>query len=131
MSEPPELRKDVVVRLVEARDQDELQRVVALHEPTPDELRLAGRARAQLAVEALEDAGVLRQPATVLDLGQRQLFALDAAYQVAMRWWLPTNANDGAGDRRSLGDLLKIIPGEEAQRIVGYLAWGGLLPAPV
>ncbi|RDI21700.1 hypothetical protein [Lentzea flaviverrucosa] len=129
MSELPELRKDVVVRLVEARDEDELQRLVALHEPTPDELRLAGRACAQLAVEELEDAGVLRHAGTVLDLGQRQLQALSAAYGAATNWWLPPSCNDGAGDARTLGDLLKIVPVEEARKIRDYLAWARLLAA--
>lgn len=129
MSELPELRKDVVVRLVEARDEDELRQVVALHEPTPDELRLAGRACVQLAVEALEDAGVLRQSGTVLDLGQRQLVALSAAYGIASKWWLPPNFGSGAGDTRRLGDLLKIVPTDEALKIRDYLTWAGLLPA--
>lgn len=128
MNESPEFRTEVIARLVEARDEDELRQLVALHEPTPDELRLAGKAFAQLAVEELEDAGVLRQR-TVLDLGQRQVLALSAVYDVASRWWLPPGFHNGAGDTRRLGDLLKIVPAEEARKIRGLLAWAGLLPA--
>lgn len=128
MNESPKLRTDVIARLVQARDEDELRQLVERHEPTPDELRLAGKAFAQLAVEELEDAGVLRQR-TVLDLGQRQLQALSAAYGVASKWWLPPGFQNGAGDTRRLGDLLKIVPAEEARKIQYYLAWAGLLPA--
>lgn len=62
----------------------------------------------------------------VLDVSRRLLWTLAQVYDVARRWWLPPPADD----RRTLGDLLKVIPIEEAHQITGYLVWGGLLAPP-
>lgn len=119
------VRDEVVARIVNASDaaQRELQEVIDMYEPTPAEARAVALVLGQRAVESLDEAGVIRRDnRTVLDVNQRRLMALAAAYETARRWWTP---NDNA---KPLGDLLKVMPTEHAEHVVWVLRWGGLLP---
>lgn len=60
---------------------------------------------------------------SVLDLNHRALWTFGQVWNVMRRWWLPT-------DRRTLGQLLKVVPAEVAQEVTGYLVWAGALDAP-
>ncbi|MCS7477508.1 hypothetical protein ACFFQW_36000 [Umezawaea endophytica] len=119
-----EIRNEVVLALVSASEaaKRELGTVVDVYEPTLDEQRAAAKMLMDESVEGLEDAGVIKQH-SVLNLRRPQLAALAMAYAVAVQWWMPRES------QRSLGDMLKIIPAEEAQNIRTILEWSGFIPA--
>jgi hypothetical protein len=123
-----ETRNEVRHDLVAALTRIDLTRATPaqaelLYNASDAERELAARHLAEDAVTMLREAGVLTRR-TVLDLRYRQFVALAAAYETLRRWWLPTD------ERRTLGDLLKIIPADEAEVVVDRLVWGRLLERP-
>jgi hypothetical protein len=110
---------------IDLRTLDEKQRIVA--ELTDAERRLIAKASGALALSELEDAGVVKAGPTVLDATNRQLQAVAAVWGVLHRWDYSLNT-----DRR-LGDQLKTLPAEDAQLVITFLRWGGILteaPSP-
>jgi hypothetical protein len=68
----------------------------------------------------LVDAGVLRPQQTALDLTLRHVQALTAAYGTLARWWPQPGLQE-----RPLGDLLKVMPEQDARLVLQLLWWGG------
>ena len=89
---------------------------------TPTERALASQVLLAEAAEVLTDAGVLKPSRTVLDLTLPEVQALAAALgKLASQWPQP------ALEHRPLGDVLKVIPQEDAGVVFGFLVWGGWL----
>jgi hypothetical protein len=71
----------------------------------------------------LEQAGVLKPSASVLDLDYRRLCALAGVFGTVEFWWrFPPY------QQRSLGSMLKTIPADRARWVEQVLSWGGFLP---
>jgi hypothetical protein len=127
----PEIRLAVIRRLAEAladnvhRDDASLELEEAFAEATTAEKQVVADAFAQSAVASLRDAGVLRDPPTVLDATNRQLRAVAAVWAVLSRWDCSLNM-----DKR-LGDELKVLPASDVEVIHQVLVQGGLLAPEV
>jgi hypothetical protein len=92
----------------------------ALLDATDAERTLASRVLLAEAAEVLAEAGLLKPQHTVLDLTLRQVQTLAAALGKLARWW-----PQPALERHSLGDVLKVIPTEDAAFVLHLLKWGG------
>jgi hypothetical protein len=92
-----------------------------LAELTDAEKRVLAKASAIMAVNALRDVDVLKDPTTVLDATNRQLKAVAAVCGVLARW------DSSLDPDRRLSDQLKVLPAEDARLIVAFLRWGGLV----
>jgi hypothetical protein len=116
-----QLRPDVVAALTRpARlpaDQAD-----ALLDANQAERAVASRVLLAEAAEVLAEAGILRPQHTVLDLSLRQVQALAAVLGKLASWW-----PQPALEQRPLGDVLKVIPGQDAAFVVDLLTWGGWL----
>jgi hypothetical protein len=127
----PEIRLDVIRRLAEAladnahRDDASLELEKAFAEATTAEKQVLADGFAQSAVASLRDVGVLRDPPTVLDASNRQLFAVATIWAVLSRWDCSLDM-----DKR-LGDQLKVLPPEDVKVIHEVLQTGRLLPGEV
>jgi hypothetical protein len=64
---------------------------------------------------------VLRNPPTVLDATNRQLYAVATVWAVLSRWDCSLDIH------KRLGDQLKVLPEEHVKTIVEVLQAGGLL----
>jgi hypothetical protein len=122
-----EIRLDVIKRLATAladnvhRDDTSFELEEAWAEATTAEKRVLANAFAQSAVASLRDVGVLRDPPTVLDATNRQLYAVATVWAVLSRWDCSLDM-----DKR-LGDELKVLPTDQAKTIVEVLQVAGLL----
>jgi hypothetical protein len=92
----------------------------ALLDANPAERTLAARVLLAEAAEVLAEAGILRPQHTVLDLTLRHVQALAAAMGTLANWW-PQPALEG----RPMGDVLKVIPEQDATFVLHLLTWGG------
>jgi hypothetical protein len=100
-------------------------RADALLDSNPAERALAARMLMAEAAEVLAEAGVLRPGRTVMDLTLREASSLAAVLGCLGRWW------QGPGlERHPLGDVLKVVPAEEAAHAVALLTWGDWLAEP-
>jgi hypothetical protein len=98
-------------------------RADALLDATDHERALAARVLLEQAAEQLADAGILRPGRTILDMTLREAQAIAAALGRLNRWW-----PQPALARHTLGDVLKVVPTEEAAFVVAVLRWAGYLP---
>jgi hypothetical protein len=97
-------------------------RADALLDANAVERALASRVLLAEATEVLAEAGILRPQHTVLDLSLRQVQALAATLGKLASWW-----PQPALEQHHLGDVLKVIPREDATFVLHLLAWGGWL----
>jgi hypothetical protein len=125
-----DLRPEVVGRLLAIlhddglSTDDKLARVFGDDEATAYERWTAARVLAHASVQGLTETGVLREhtPSTVLDATMRQLQAAAATWGIVSKW-------DGSLKLdKKLGDMLKIMPTEDVDDVVRFIAWGGLMP---
>jgi hypothetical protein len=108
LSEPAQLPAGLVDRVLDATD---AERAAAAAE-------LADRTRS-----FLEQVGMLKPSASVLDLHHDQVQVLAAVYGIVMSWWAQPGYRD-----RPLGHMLKVVPADVAQATAGLLRWAGFLP---
>lgn len=121
----PELRPEVLAALTHPRGLSSEQGD-ALLDASPAERDAAARLLLAQARDVLEQAGVLPEQRSILDVDYRRAASLAAAYGIAARWWAQPGWRD-----RSLGDLLKVIPSNQAALIHQFLTWGGwIVEAP-
>ncbi|MET0716613.1 MAG: hypothetical protein ABWY57_17050 [Mycetocola sp.] len=119
-----EIRPEIVGRVaadvadVELRAMGEKDAILA--ELTDAEKRVMAKGSALVAVNALRDVGMLKEPPTVLDATNGQLKAVAAVWGILAPWDSSIDLN------RRLSDQLKVLPAEDAQLIVQFLRWGGL-----
>ena len=105
LTEPAALPADLVAQVLDASDTERAAAAV----------ELADRTRV-----FLEQAGVLRPSASVLDLGISQVEALAAAYGLVRPWWAGRGWNT-----RTLGGILKVVPADIAAAVTTCFSWAG------
>jgi hypothetical protein len=123
------VRPEVVQRLVSILTDDALstddrlaQVFAAEQDATAAERYAAAQHIAEVSVEHLVQAGMVNvaaEPATVLDLTMRQLQCLAAVWGVMSRWDASLKLD------RTMGALLKTMPGADVDVVARILAWGG------
>jgi hypothetical protein len=116
-----QLRPEVLADLTQARRLSSEQGN-ALLDATPAERAAASRLLLERTRDLLEQAGVLPAQRSVLDLDHNRVVALAGAYGIAARYWNQPGWRD-----RTLGDLLKVIPADQAALIHRFLVLGGWL----
>jgi hypothetical protein len=116
-----ELRPEVLADLTRARGLSPEQGD-ALLDSTPAEREAASHLLLERTRDMLTQAGVLPAQRTVLDLDYGRVVALAGAFGVAVRWWAQPGWRD-----RTLGDMLKVIPADQAALIHRFLVLGGWL----
>jgi hypothetical protein len=110
LTEPAQLPAGLVDQVLDASDEERAAAAAELLDQT----------RA-----FLEQAGVLKPSASVLDLDYRRLCALAGVFGTVERWWrFPPY------QQHSLQTMLKIVPATHARWVEQVLAWGGFLPSP-
>jgi hypothetical protein len=119
------LRPEVLADLTRARGLSTTQGD-ALLDATPAERDAASRLLLERTRDMLEQAGVLPPTRSILDISYGQMSALAAVFVAADTWW-----NQPGYRERSLGDLAKVLPVDEAERIMQILRWAGFLPAEI
>jgi hypothetical protein len=108
LSEPAHLPAELVDQVLDASDPERAAAAAELLDST----------RA-----FLEQAGVLKPSASVLDLDYRRMCALAGVFGTIEYWWrFPLH------QQRSLGAMLKIVSPERARWVQQVLTWGGFLP---
>jgi hypothetical protein len=124
----PPVRPAVVQAMLAALDDPDPDRLddalVLLADASPAELAAASRQHAVNYLDLLVDLGWLRRTKTVMDLDLRTLLALAAVMGEMSAWWPQPILQD-----RPLGDVLKVIPADVAERVMALLRRGGLLPS--
>ncbi len=117
----PDVLEQVAYELHEiaARAVEEQSRVA--EQLNPAELAVVLGTREVAARSMAEQEGVLRDPPTVLDATNRQLYAVATVWAVLSRWDCTLSMD------RKLGDQLKILPADQAETIIEVLRSGGLL----
>jgi hypothetical protein len=118
-----QLRPDVVAALTEPR-QLPADLVDQVLDASPAEQQAAAAELADRTRAFLEQAGVLKPSASVLDLGHDQVALLAAVYGIVGPWWAQPGYQD-----RPLGALLKVVPADVAAGVAQLLRWAGFLPA--
>src|SRR5512132_2123585 len=108
LSEPAQLPAALVDQVLDATD---AEREAAAAE-------LLDRTRA-----FLEQAGLLRPSASVLDLDHGQVQLLAAVYGLVGPWWAAPGWRT-----RTLGDILKVVPADVADTTAQLLRLGGFVP---
>jgi hypothetical protein len=108
LSEPAHLPAAVVDQVLDATDEERAAAAAALL----DQERAF-----------LEQTGVLRPSASVLDLDHDQMQALASVYAIVWRWW----ASPGYRER-PLSAILKVAPGEVAEAAMQLLRVIGFVP---
>jgi hypothetical protein len=108
LSEPAHLPAALVDQVLDATDAEREAAVGELLDRTPS---------------FFEQAGVLKPSASVLDLHHDQVQLLAAVYGIVMPWWAQPGYRE-----RSLGSVLKVVPGDVAEAIGRLLRWAGFLP---
>jgi hypothetical protein len=116
------LRPDVVAALTEPQ-QLPAALVDQVLDATPAEREAAAGELLDRTRSFLEQAGVLKPSASVLDLHLGQVQLLAALYGIVGPWW----AQPGYADR-PLGHMLKVVPAEVAEAVAQLLRWAGFLP---
>jgi len=119
---PDDLRPDVVAALSEPAH---------LPAAVVDQVLDASDAEREIAAAALldqeraflEQAGVLRPSASVLDLNHDQLQALASIYALTWRWWATPGYRE-----RPLSAILKVAPTEVAEAAMRLLRVIGFVP---
>ena len=117
-----QLRPEVVRALAEPQPLPAAPVDQALDATNPEREAAAGelldRTRA-----FLEQAGVLKPSASVLDLHIDQVQLVSAVYGLMVSWWAQPGYRD-----RPLGHMLKVVPADVAEATAQLLRWAGLLP---
>jgi hypothetical protein len=119
----PQVRAEVVQALTRPHGLP-ADRADALLDASAAERALASRVLLDQAAEVLAEAGVIRPGRTVLDCTLREASSLAAALGRLAGWWPQPSL-----EHRPLGDVLKVVPADEAAAVVDLLVWGGWLGA--
>jgi hypothetical protein len=116
-----DLRPEILADLTRARGLSPEQGD-ALLDATPAERDAVSRLLLEQTRDMLEQAGLLQAQRSILEIDLRRVTSLAGVYGIVGRWW------DQPGWReRSLGDLLKVIPADQATLVHSCLVWGGWL----